>query len=118
MRRFWDYPILGLEDLPGAIDMTVTPPPRPENLDFPDAILPYDRANILTYARVLDVAEGRDIIDGRDWREASIIILGCDPDKDEPAARRCWDAHVARARWIIGEGLPLFLAGDRKQCEC
>ncbi|HMP06159.1 MAG TPA: hypothetical protein PJ982_07415, partial [Lacipirellulaceae bacterium] len=27
------------------------------------------RANILTYARVLDVAEGRDIIDGRNWRE-------------------------------------------------
>jgi hypothetical protein len=95
------------------MDMTVTPPPRPENLDFPDAIIPYDRANILTYARVLDVAEGRDIIDGRDWREASIIILGCDPDKDESAARRCWDAHVARACWIIGEGLPVFLASDR-----
>ncbi|HEX2813637.1 MULTISPECIES: DUF2285 domain-containing protein [Sphingopyxis] len=95
--------------------MTVTPPPRPENLDFLDTIIPYDRANILTYARVLDVVEERAIIDGRDWREASIIILGCDPDRDEPAARRCWDAHVARARWIIGEGLPLFLAGDGRR---
>lgn len=87
-------------------------PPRPEDLDFPDTIISYDRANMLTSARVLDVADGSAIIDGRDWREASIIILGCDPDKDEPAARRCWDAHVARARWITTEGLPPFLAGD------
>lgn len=96
--------------------MTVTPPARPEDLDFPNAITPYDRSNILTYTRVLDVAEGRSIIDGRNWREASVIILGCDPDHDEAAARRCWDAHVARARWITTAGLPLFLAGDGEPC--
>jgi hypothetical protein len=65
-----------------------------------DTVLDYDRRNLLTYAELLDAADA-----GVDWREGSLDILGIDPVADADRARYCWESHLARARWIVGEGL-------------
>lgn len=65
-----------------------------------DAVLDYDRRNLLTYAELLDAADA-----GIGWDAGSLEILGIDPVADPDRARCCWDSHLARARWIIGDGL-------------
>ena len=65
-----------------------------------DAVLDYDRRNLLTYAELLDAADA-----GIGWRDGSLEILGIDPIADADRARCCWASHIARARWIIGDGL-------------
>lgn len=80
--------------------------PYADTLDLPsDQATDYDMTNMLAYARILDVDAGRSTLDGKGWREGVRIILGRDPDVDEASAKRCWDAHLARARWIVGDGL-------------
>lgn len=70
-----------------------------------DAVVDYDRRHLLTYAELLDAADA-----GIDWRAGSLAILGVDPEADADHARCCWDSHLARARWIVGEGLGTALA--------
>jgi hypothetical protein len=60
----------------------------------------YDRSHLMTYAELLD-AEARGVT----WQQGASTILGFDPRADAEAARLCWDSHLARARWIVGEGL-------------
>lgn len=80
----------------------------PEASDVTD----YDRAHFLTYARLLDAADERP-----DWRENARTILGCDKAIDDETVRRCWDSHLARARWIIGEGLALAVGTESEAGE-
>jgi hypothetical protein len=61
----------------------------------------YDRSHLLIYAELIDADDA-----GTDWADGAISILGIDPGVDWAAARICWDTHLARARWIIGAGLP------------
>ncbi len=65
-----------------------------------ETVIDYDRQHLLTYAELLDAADA-----GVDWREGSLEILGIDPISDADRARCCWDSHLARARWIIADGL-------------
>nr|WP_284699565.1 hypothetical protein [Sphingomonas lycopersici] len=65
-----------------------------------EAVLDYDRRNLLTYAELLDAADA-----GIGWEEGSLDILGIDSVADADRARRCWDSHLERARWIVGDGL-------------
>jgi hypothetical protein len=54
----------------------------------------------MIYAELLD-ADRRGVT----WEEAASSILGLDPATDTGAARLCWESHLARARWIVGDGL-------------
>jgi hypothetical protein len=42
--------------------------------------------------------------EGADWREVSRIVLHIDPDQDVERARRAFDSHLARAKWLSREG--------------
>ena len=44
---------------------------------------------------MLDAAE-----DSADWREVSVIVLQIDPEREPDRARRAWETHLARARWM------------------
>jgi hypothetical protein len=49
--------------------------------------------------------------DGADWREVARLVLGCDPDTDPECARRTYDSHLARARWMTTNGYRHLLRG-------
>jgi hypothetical protein len=59
----------------------------------------YDQRNLLIYAELLD-AEASEL----SWETGVVAILGFVVPFDREVAQRCWDTHLARARWIVGEG--------------
>lgn len=71
-----------------------------------DAVTDYDRDHLVTYLRLLDAAR-----EGADWREATRLVLGRDPD--HPGAHACWESHLRRAEWMTRTGYK-DLAGLRK----
>lgn len=70
------------------------------------ALTAYDRAHLLTYARLLsaDDAEAR-------WEDVAAEVLGLDVAADREAAETCFVSHVARAQWVATEGYALALGG-------
>jgi hypothetical protein len=66
----------------------------------------YDLEHAITYIRLLDAND-----DGADWREVARIVLHLDPDHDPDRARRAFDTHLARARWVSRHGYKQLLRG-------
>lgn len=66
-------------------------------------ITAYDQAHFLTYARVLDAER-----DGLGWEIGVQLILYRDFDDNVDAGKLCWNSHVDRAEWIVGDGLALI----------
>lgn len=66
----------------------------------------YDEEHLVTYLRLLD-AEA----DGADWAEVARIVLHLDPDREPDRARRAWQTHLARARWVTEHGYRHLLRG-------
>jgi hypothetical protein len=65
-----------------------------------DAVLTgYDEQHLVTYLRLLD-AEA----EGADWREVARIVLHIDPEQEPDRAKRVWESHLARARWMTEAG--------------
>ena len=58
----------------------------------------YDEEHIITYLRLLDADA-----DAADWREVARIVLHLDPEHDSDRARRAFDSHLSRAKWMIEE---------------
>ena len=72
-----------------------------------DAILTrYDQQHLVTYLRLLD-AEA----EGADWREVARIVLHIDPEREPDRAKRAWESHLARARWMTEAGYRHLLRG-------
>ncbi len=71
-----------------------------------DSLTEYDRAHVKLYVRLLD-AEA----DGADWREAVEVLFGVDPAREPERARRMYDTHLARARWMTETGYKLLRKG-------
>lgn len=59
----------------------------------------YDEEHKITYLRLLD-AEAEHA----DWREVARVVLQIDPEKEPARARRAWETHLARARWMTEHG--------------
>jgi len=72
-----------------------------------DKVTDYDLAHKITYLRLLDADA-----EGADWREVASIVLGLDPDRDEERARRIYESHLARARWMTEAGYRDLLKRD------
>ncbi len=70
----------------------------------------YDEQHFVTYLRLLDADR-----DGADWVEVARIVLHRDPIQDEGRTRRCWQSHLARARWLSKGGYRRILEQAAKE---
>lgn len=78
------------------------PPLDPKFSDFaPTAhtLTEYDQEHLVSYLRLLD-AEA----EGADWTEVARIILKIDPAQEPERARRAFESHLARAKWMTTHG--------------
>ena len=66
----------------------------------------YDEQHLVTYLRLLDADA-----EGADWQEVARIVLRIDPQLEPERARRAWDSHLARARWMTENGYRHLLHG-------
>jgi hypothetical protein len=58
----------------------------------------YDEEHIITYLRLLDADAA-----GANWREVARIVLHLDPEHEPDRARRAFDSHLSRAKWMTEE---------------
>jgi len=42
--------------------------------------------------------------EGVDWREVAQIVLHIDPEREPDRARRAFESHLVRAKWMTREG--------------
>ena len=72
----------------------------------------YDRQNLPIYAELLDADAA-----GMGWTEGARLILDLDVAVDGEIAQKCWESHLARAHWIVGEGLGSALEAFGRKSE-
>lgn len=85
------------------------PPDHPDIADeAPSAsdLTGYDEQHLVTYLRLLDAEDN-----GADWTEVARFVLHLDPDRERERARRAWETHLARARWMTEHGYRHLLRG-------
>jgi hypothetical protein len=78
------------------------PPLDPDVADTApsDSVLTaYDEQHVVTYLRLLD-ADAQ----GADWREVARVVLHLDPEHQSDRARRSFDSHLLRAKWMTEHG--------------
>ena len=86
------------------------PPLDPDVADTApsDSVLTvYDEEHVITYLRLLD-AEA----EGADWREVALVVLRLDPKHEPDRAKRAFDSHLSRAKWMTEHGYRHLLRGD------
>jgi hypothetical protein len=86
------------------------PPPAPPVADAPpdaDVLTPYDEQHLVTYLRLLDADA-----EGADWTEAASVVLHINPSREPERARRAWETHLARAKWMTEHGYRHLLRGS------
>jgi hypothetical protein len=66
----------------------------------------YDEEHFITYLRRLDADA-----EGADWREVAGIVLHLDPEHEPGRARRAFDSHLSRAKWMTEHGYRHLLRG-------
>jgi Uncharacterized conserved protein (DUF2285) len=79
-----------------------SPPPDPDVADTApsDSVLTvYDEQHVITYLRLLDA----DAV-GADWRAVARIVLHLDPEHESDRARRAFESHLSRAKWMTKHG--------------
>ncbi len=83
------------------------PPIDPDVADLAPSepvLTAYDEQHMVTYLRLFDADA-----DGADWREVARIVLHIDPIREPDRARRAFDSHLARAKWMTRHGYRLLL---------
>ena len=83
-------------------------PPVSDTAPSAGVLTSYDEQHLVTYLRLLDADA-----EGADWREVALIVLHIDPAREPERARRAWDSHLARARWMTESGYRHLLRGAR-----
>ncbi|OJU55549.1 MAG: DUF2285 domain-containing protein [Alphaproteobacteria bacterium 62-8] len=66
----------------------------------------YDERHLVTYLRLLDADA-----EGAHWEKVAKIVLHIDPAREPERARRAWESHLARARWMTEKGYRHLLEG-------
>jgi hypothetical protein len=72
----------------------------------------YDEEHAVTYMRLLDADA-----ENADWREVARIVLHLDPTLEPDRARRAFDSHLARAKWVARHGYRQLLQKARPKDE-
>jgi hypothetical protein len=80
-------------------DMPELEPEIADEAPWSQELTAYDEAHFVVYLRLLDAE-----IEGADWREAARIVLRRDPSANSAGARRCWESHLKRAKWMTERG--------------
>ncbi|MPZ34568.1 MAG: DUF2285 domain-containing protein [Rhodospirillales bacterium] len=88
--------------------MAKTPldPPVSDTAPAEPVLTGYDEQHLVTYLRLLDADA-----EGADWREVARVVLHIDPDREPERARRAWESHLARAKWMTESGYRHLLLG-------
>jgi hypothetical protein len=89
------------------------PPLNPDVADeAPKAptLTAYDKDHLVTYLRLLDADA-----EGADWREVAQLVLHIDANREPERARRAFDSHLERARWMTEHGYRDLLRGSAPQ---
>lgn len=74
-------------------------PPVADIAPGENGLTSYDREHHITYLRLLDADN-----EGADWKEVAKIVLHIDPELEPERAKRAWESHLARARWMSESG--------------
>ncbi|WP_244286732.1 DNA -binding domain-containing protein [Caulobacter radicis] len=75
-----------------------------------ETLTTYDQDHLAVYLRLLDADR-----DGAEWREVARLVLDRDARVDPDGARRCWESHLRRARWMTEVGYRFLLAQARSE---
>jgi len=81
-------------------------PPVADTAPDAETLTSYDEEHLVTYLRLLD-AEA----DGANWTEATRLVLHIDASREPARARRAWESHLARAKWMTEHGYQHLLRG-------
>jgi hypothetical protein len=88
-----------------------TPPLDPDVADSAPSdfvLTAYDEKHSVTYLRLLDADA-----EGADWREVARIVLHLDPEHDSDRARKVFESHLSRAKWMTEHGYRHVLRAAR-----
>jgi hypothetical protein len=70
------------------------------------ALTVYDEEHAITYLRLLDADAQR-----ADRREVARVVLHLDPEHESDRARRAFESHLSRAKWMTEHGYRQLLRG-------
>jgi len=71
-----------------------------------DVLTGHDQEHLVTYFRLLDADA-----EGTDWTEVVRMVLHIDPSQEPEWARRAWESHLKRAKWMTEHGHRHLLRG-------
>jgi type VI secretion system activator RovC-like protein len=74
-------------------------PPVDDQAPEGDVLTRYDQEHLVTYLRLLDADA-----EGAEWTEVARIVSHIDPAQEPARARRAWESHLARAKWMTEHG--------------
>jgi Uncharacterized conserved protein (DUF2285) len=66
----------------------------------------HDLEHLITYLRLLDADA-----EGAYWRNVARIVLHLDPEREFDRARRAFESHLARAKWMTEHGYRQLIRG-------
>jgi Uncharacterized conserved protein (DUF2285) len=78
------------------------PPLNPEITEVAptdSTLTPYDHEHLITYLRMLDADA-----EGARWEEVARVVLHIDPKREPDRAKRVFESHLARAKWMTEHG--------------
>ena len=74
-------------------------PPVDDRAPEDDVLTRYDHEHLVTYIRLLDADA-----EGADWTEVARVLLHIDPAREPERAKRAWESHLTRAKWMTEHG--------------
>jgi hypothetical protein len=86
-----------------------TPPLDPDIADTASSesgLTVYDEEHLITYLRLLDADA-----EGADGREVARLVLHLDPKRKSDRARRTFESHLSRVKWMTEHGYRHLLRG-------